>query len=388
MNIAILTEILSTHSGSRAPIELAKSLSLNNKVTLMAFAYQTENGLKEKLEKQGIKVILAIIPPLPLGKWLGALNFLPHLKQQDVISFHGTLPSFLVAVLSCRPVIQTYYGTQLDAYYERLLPHQNPNFKDNLLNWLVNQAVITTQKIFFLLSKQSIAISKYTSCEAKKLFGRNIPHIHLGVTQLANPSRQPARLERSRKVTRNSQQINILTVSRITPYKGFHLLIDAVKKVKRDLNLIIVGSSSQPKYLEYLKRIQTLKTKILTDVSDSQLAKLYRECDIYASCDRFLFFGLPPLEAALFGKPSILLDYCAAPEVVQHSKTGFVAKNMPDFVKYLQILTDNSKMRSQMGRRAKKWAENNFFWGKTAQEYQKFFAKFFCPPHGVNEYTR
>ncbi len=383
MKIAILTEILSTHSGSRAPIELAKSLSLDNKVTLMAFAYKSEKGVKEELEKQGIKVILAAIPPLPLGKWLAAFTFLPHLKDKDIISFHGTLPTFLVARLSGIPLVTTYYGTQLNAYLERLLPTQKPNLKDKILNWLVNQAILITQKVYFCLSNQSVAISKYTSCEAKKLFGQDIPYIHLGVTQLVNPSRQLVTRSPRAKPKGNSlapseaegQQINILTVSRITPYKGFHLLIDAVKKSQRDLNLIIVGSSPQPKYLEYLKKIKTSKTRILIDVSDNQLAKLYQECDIYASCDRFLFFGLPPLEAALFGKPSVLFDYCAAPEVVQHHKTGFVAKNMPDFVKYLQILTDNHKMRTQMGRRAKKWAENNFSWEKTDRLYREMFKK-------------
>lgn len=367
MKLAILTEILSTHSGSRAPIELAKYLSLNNEVTLLAYSFSAEKEIKKDLEKRGVRVILIDAPDIPLGKWLAAFKFLPHLQENKLISFHGTLPTFLVAKLAGLPLVQTYYGTQLDAYLEKLLPSQKPSLKDKFLNWLGNQLVLLIQKIYFGLSNQVVAISNYTSREARKLYGRKIPFIHLGA------SVESFRATRSK--TARSAAVNILSVSRITPYKGFHLLMEGVKKTGRRVNLFIVGSASQPEYLAYLKKNKSPRTKILIDVSDQELVSLYQNCDIYASCDRYLFFGLPPLEAALSGKPSVVLDYCAAQEIVAHQKTGFIAKNLGEFTKYLKLLIDNPVLRAKMGREAKVKAEKNFSWEKTAGLYEQLFAK-------------
>lgn len=136
MKIAILTEILSTHSGSRAPIELAKKLPLGNEVALLAFA---------------------------------ALNAVPYLKHQDFISFHSALPGFLAAKLSGAPVIKTYYGTQLDAYRERFSPQKTPDLWEKLLNWIGNQIIVSVQRFFFTLSSQSIAIRRYASLKAQQL---------------------------------------------------------------------------------------------------------------------------------------------------------------------------------------------------------------------------
>lgn len=366
MKIAILTEILSTHSGSRAPVELAKHLSLSNEITLIVYALKTEKRVKRELEKKGVKVFLINSPKIPFGRWLVAFKVLPHLRGQDIISFHGTLPTFLVAKLSGLPLVKTYYGTQLNAYLERLLPYQKPTLKDKFLNWLGNKLILIVQRIYFRLSDQVVAISKYTSKEAKKLYGRKIPFIHLGAAPLSS----------NQQLTINNQQFpTILSISRFTPYKGFHLLIEAVKRMDRKVNLFIVGSASQPKYLDYLKEIKTPNTKILVDISDQELANLYRNCDLYATCDRYLFFGLPPLEAALFGKPTLALDFCAAHEIIIHGKTGLVAKNLEKFKKSLVRLIQNGDFREQLGRNAKKRVEEKFTWKKTAQKYEEIFRK-------------
>jgi len=381
MKIAILTEILSTHSGSRAPIELAKYLALNNKVTLIAYDLQTEQDIKKELKTRGIEIILIRPPDFVFGKWLAAFRFLPYLQNQDIISFHGTLPALLVAKLSGKPIVKTYYGTQLNAYLEKFLPFEPLSKKDKCLHWLSNKVILFMERVNFFIAKQTIGISQYTSKEAQKYYGLKIPFIHLDASVISstlNPISSKAR----NKVLRQKSEvlipytldpITILSVSRITPYKGFHLLIEAVKKIGKKINLIIVGSSPQPKYLEYLRKIKTAQVKILINISDRELASLYQNCDIYVSADRYLFFGLPPLEAAFFGKPSVILDHCAAGEVVNHQKTGYVCKDLNELIKYLKILVENQNLREKMGQDAKNFAIENFSWEQTAKNYEAVF---------------
>lgn len=369
MKIAIITEILSTHSGSRAPIELAEHLSLNNEITLVAYDLQTEKEAEIGLEEKGVKIVLIKPPAFPFGKYRTALKFLPHLKKNEIISFHGTLPAFLVAKLARRPLIKTYYGTQLDAYLEKLLPSQKPKLQDKLFNWLSNQLIFLIGKIYFRLADQTVGISKYTANEAKGLYQKHIPFIYLGsdLTPQKIDKIKPGR----------SKTISILSLSRFTPYKGFHRLLKVFKELNKEvprLKLTIAGSASKKGYLSYLKRIKNRNVEILTDVSDQKLTQLYQRCDIYATCDRYLFFGLPPVEAAYFGKPSVALDFAAASEIIQDGQTGYIAKNLVDFKKCLKKLVQDKKLRNNLGRQAQEHAQLLFTWPKIAKEYEKLFS--------------
>lgn len=393
MKIAIITETLSTHSGSRAPIELAKHLSLKNQITVLAYDIKTDYRVKRQFEKAGIQIKLVKPLNFLFGKYFSALKFLPELKKNDLISFHGTLPSFLATKISGVPVIKTYYGTQLDAYLERFLPGQKISFKDRLFNRLVNQIILLKEKINFLLATEIIGISKYTSKEAQKLFGRKIPFIYLGSDlPFANQSvilrlrsgrvnnKQPASPKPQRG---ESKSVTILSVSRFTPYKGFHQLIEVFKEISTKIpkvKLVLAGSTPNVVYLNYLKDlIKGYNIEIHTDLSDKKLAKFYHQCDIYATCDHYLFFGLPIIEAAFYGKPAIALNFCAATELIINRKTGLVTENLEDFKEGLLLLIKDQKLRLKLGQNAKKKAERDFAWKKIAKKYEKFLKKYAKP---------
>lgn len=149
-------------------------------------------------------------------------------------------------------------------------------------------------------------------------------------------------------------------------------MVNKLSKDYKDIRLTIVGSAPQPVYLRYLKTLINPPSRILTNVSETQLISLYQESDIYATADKYLFFGMPVLEAAVFGKPTVAFNYGAANEMIQHGKTGFVANNQEEFEAYLKLLIENRRLRNTMGRAAKLWA-HNFSWEKTAKEYIKVF---------------
>lgn len=368
MKIAIITETLSTHSGSRAPIELAKHLSLSNEITLLAYDFNTEKNLKKDLEKRGIKIILITPYPFPFGKLLAVLQSLPHLRTNEIISFHGTLSSFLAAKISGIPIVKTYYGTQLDAYLERFLPNQKIGLKNRLFNWFGNQIILLKEKINFFLATEIIGISKYASNEAKRLYNRKISYIYLG-SDLPGSYRPPITNHRSPITT------TILSVSRFTPYKGFHQLIEVFKRVSSEIpqaKLVLAGSTSNLNYLSYLRKLSKgSNIQIFTNLSDKKLVHLYHKCDLYATCDQYLFFGLPIIEAAALGKPSIALDFCAAKEIIDHEKTGLLAQNLEEFEQSLIFLIKDKKLRTKLGESAKKKTEKDFVWAKTVKEYEE-----------------
>ena len=360
MKIAVLARIVNTKSGSRAAIELARSLAKNNQVVFLAQRKKIDHKVKKKLEKEGVKIIL-------VKNWIKLPKILKK-ERFDIISSHAPLLPTLLARLSGIPVVSTYYGTQLDAYYERLLPHQKPSPRDKILNWLGNRATLFLMGLRLTLAHQIIAISQYTADEAKRLYGKKVPYIYLGVD---SESLKPKPSKKGRQST------NLLSVSRFTPYKGFHVLIEVFKKLEKEfpgLKLTLVGSSSQENYLSYLRKIKDKDIRILTNISDEELAKEYQKSNIYLSWDRFLFFGLPVLEAALSGKPAIVLSRCAAPETIIQGKTGYLVKNEPELLDSLEKLIKDKKLREVMGLNAQRLAEN-FNWEVCGQKYEQFLKR-------------
>src|SRR5512143_3030245 len=112
MKVALITEIVNSKSGSRAPIEIAKHLASQKiMVQIIAYSYNLDKNLVTELKKQGIEVKLfekrKIASIIKMAKYINQEKF-------DLISFHGTLYSFLSAKLTGLPIVCTYYGTQFD----------------------------------------------------------------------------------------------------------------------------------------------------------------------------------------------------------------------------------------------------------------------------------
>ena len=357
MKIAVITEILNTHSGSRAPIDLAVSLAqLKNQIIILAVKKKCDYALKKNLEKKGLTIIL-----FPQSKLLAAIKLYFKLRKikPRVISFHATLPFFIASKVSATPIVKTYYGTQLDAYYEKIFP-KKPNFFDKLVNFLVNKLITAIEKIQFLLSDEVIAISKFVSNQAKTLYKTSIPFCYLGVSNLGKP-----------ELVNIKKRNFMLTVSRFTPYKGFHELIAA----SGNLPLVVAGSAQNNNYLQYLKKTKGPNCQILVDIPDSQLATLYKKCQFLASFDKLPFFGLPIIEAANYGKSTIALNYGAVPELIKNGKTGFIVNNSQEFLKKANLLFKNSGLAKKLGVSAAERAKKMFNFGYLAQTYNKIFNK-------------
>ncbi|MBI2327837.1 glycosyltransferase family 4 protein [Candidatus Curtissbacteria bacterium] len=373
LKIAILTEIIDYHSGSRAPLQIAKYLAKLQKITVYAYDHQKDPKVIADLKKNGVTTILITTPKIPpVSRYLAAFNLTQKLRSHspNVILFAGTLTSFLAAKLTTIPIIRIYMGTQLDAYLEKVFP-QKITFLDKLLNFLANCYIFATNLITYRLSDKIVAISHYAASEGKKLYGRAVDKVIYLASDLAPTTghKLPA--------TNYRQEIAILAVSRITPYKGFHLIIDALKKIGTTpkITLTIIGSQPRKNYLDYLQKEGQSLAKIIVNASDQTLAQNYQSCDFYVTCDQNLYFGLPICEAATFAKPTIALDYGAANELIIHGKTGYIAKNQRALIYYLGKLTNNPQLVQKLGKEAKKYTFAKFNWQKIVKDYQEVIDK-------------
>jgi glycosyltransferase involved in cell wall biosynthesis len=121
--------------------------------------------------------------------------------------------------------------------------------------------------------------------------------------------------------------LRLLAVGRLSFYKGFETLIDALAGVA-GASLLLIGSGEQRPALERRIRAAGLESRVrlLGQADDTTLEAAYRGCDVLClpSLDRSEAFGMVLLEAMRAGKPVLASDIpgSGVGEVVADGVTG------------------------------------------------------------------
>jgi glycosyltransferase involved in cell wall biosynthesis len=119
------------------------------------------------------------------------------------------------------------------------------------------------------------------------------------------------------------RQRTVLAVSGVEIHKRFDLIIKSFVYAARfnaDLRLKIVGKVDNDKYNDLLKEIVceaglSDRVDFLGWVSRDKLVEYYRTSLLYISLSECESFGIPAVEAQLWGTPAIVADCCAPPEI-------------------------------------------------------------------------
>lgn len=110
-----------------------------------------------------------------------------------------------------------------------------------------------------------------------------------------------------------------LCVARLLPYKNVDAVIDAVARIP-GARLVVVGDG--PELPRLRARAAVLPgVRLLGRVGDEQLRWLYRNCAALVAAS-YEDYGLSPLEAAAFGKPSVVMRAGGYLDTVIDGHTG------------------------------------------------------------------
>lgn len=107
-----------------------------------------------------------------------------------------------------------------------------------------------------------------------------------------------------------------LCISRLLPYKN----VDAVIKAFNGLDhpLVVVGAGPEEKRLAAMAGDNVV---MLKDLTDGQMRWLYQRCEAVVSAS-YEDFGLTPIEAAAYGKPSVVLRWGGFLDTIREGETG------------------------------------------------------------------
>lgn len=171
----------------------------------------------------------------------------------------------------------------------------------------------------------------------------------------------------------------IIYPSRINEIKRQNLVIDAMKYIKSDIKLYLIGNPDNPAYLKSLKKVvkdEHLDDKVIFTqfVSDKEKRALYSRARavIFPPYDED--YGYVTLEAFYSSKPVITCIDSGGPlEFVEDKVTGLICKPDPkDIAKAIDNIAENESFAINMGKNAyEKIHDMDISWDNVVKELTK-----------------
>jgi glycosyltransferase involved in cell wall biosynthesis len=107
-----------------------------------------------------------------------------------------------------------------------------------------------------------------------------------------------------------------LVVSRLLPYKNVDVIVRAFAGTDR--RLVVVGKGPED---ERLRAMKTDNVLMLSDLTDGQMAWLYKNCRALLAAS-YEDYGLTPIEAGVWGRPSVALRFGGFLDTIDEGVTG------------------------------------------------------------------
>ncbi|OGL66573.1 hypothetical protein A2856_02715 [Candidatus Uhrbacteria bacterium RIFCSPHIGHO2_01_FULL_63_20] len=172
-----------------------------------------------------------------------------------------------------------------------------------------------------------------------------------------------------------------LSVSRLVPHKGQHLLIEAFRALKargetNGFKLAIVGA---PSYTEdYLAELRSLAAgdhdiRFLGFRSGEELRQLYAHAYVFVQPSASEGLAVTVLEAMGFGTPVLVSDIPENLEAIRHA--GFTFKNgdAADLADALGELVRHPSLVARAGEQAKELVREQFSWDAVAAQTEAIY---------------
>ena len=136
-----------------------------------------------------------------------------------------------------------------------------------------------------------------------------------------------------------------------------------------DYKLTVLGDGL---YLNRIKKIvknNGLSDNVLFKGHVNDVEYYYSNCDVLLHPSNLESFGMSLLEAGASGKPCVVSNIGAIPEIIVDNKTGYVSDTVEGMIERVNSLMGDAETRLRMGANAKKRILKKFTWKKVAPSF-------------------
>lgn len=315
---------------------------LNIPVTILAqraLQVQKDSGLGA-----GLKSVTQLIPLIAITVRLSQNYDLLYANTQKAL-----IVGALASLLSGRPLVYHLHDIVSPEHFSATNRH--------IIVILANQAAL-------------VIANSQASREAFVAAGGRAELVHV-VYNGFDPEQyqvQESQTERIRQELGLKDKFIVGSFSRLSPWKGQHVLIEALSHCPEDVVAILVGDAlfGEQDYVAELHRlveVHNLQDRVHFLGFRNDIPALMHACDIVAHTSTAPEpFGRVIIEAMLCGRPAIAAEAGGATELVEHGKTGWLcAPNNPQKLAELVLNSyKNPKAVDVIALNAQKYAKRHF----------------------------
>jgi glycosyltransferase involved in cell wall biosynthesis len=220
----------------------------------------------------------------------------------------------------------------------------------------VGKLVFATSKLAKQVSIESHSEKRLIEESLGKKLPKNYSVIHIGV------------VDSYTSVTRNTEEVVIVSTSRLVKDKGIAELIEAMKLIKRDdVVLKICGDGPDAEIFKSSAKGMG-NISFLGHVRD--VVSVLEEADVFVHPTYHEGFGLSLVEAEMCSLPIVASNVDSIPEIVEDGVSGVLVEvgNHIELAKGIALLIDDSELRHRMGKAGRRIFLEKFQFDKIVRE--------------------
>ena len=341
--------------------DLLKTRSSKEYDHLINFGVERYHDRVTLMKIPGHRASLGLIPPFSLSA-ASAIRHVTNGFKPDVINVHYVMPTGFAGLYAQKvlkiPTVVTYNGRDVPG------PGVPPLWK----YW---------HKIVGRNCADMTFVSKY--CR-DVIYGPESNRGHVVYNGVERASQvQPEQVVGLRKRLQIGQAEHVLfALQRLDYLKRIDIIIHGMKEIleSRSYTRLVIGGKG-PDFLRLKNSVNELgisKEVIFVGfIPDQEMPVYFAMADLFVFHSTYETFGMVLAEAMNYGKAVVSVANTAIQEVVDHGETGLLVPTH-DHLAFAQAVLDllnNTNRREQMGKRARKKAQNTFQWDTIAAQYER-----------------
>ncbi len=281
--------------------------------------------------------------------------------RYDLIHLHNLETGFVVPLLRLRfPVVVTSHG------WAHLIDKWSGPAR-TLMRWFEELALRSASAVTAVSKPQAISYHEET--------GRPVTWVPNGIRHPL-----PCDHERGREALRQAgapeEGFVLFMAGRIIPMKGCHLLLEACRRLGRDVALVVVGDETElPEYAAELRALAGSRTYFLGFVGDpATLFGLASRARLFVFPSTIEAMSMALLEVASLGIPALVSDIPANRAVLdERHATFFRSGDVADLAQKLAACLDGSVELAVKARAAQTYVRDAYAWPRIAARYEEVY---------------
>jgi len=279
---------------------------------------------------------------------LGPLLFSKDLKDKTLVTFHTTAEGY-------------------NKYVYQKLPFKYLNWNEKILKLGYIKTFTFLEKIALSNTTNVTAVSQGIREELNSFYrvdevkvvnnGIDVSKLHAPIT------------------SEEKDKPLILYVGRLVAQKGIFLGIEALSRIKKDFDFLIVGRGPLRNKLEEYSRKKCVPVKFLGYVKTEELYRIYSKSDILLMPSFYEGLPIVGIEGAGSGLPIAAFDGARVEDIVCEKNKELIVRtgDVKALSESIEYLLDNEYERKNIGKKNRENVLKNFNSKKMAKEYIKIY---------------